>query len=164
MSAPKYTIRQKLTALRFLLSLAPALLRAWLRRHNVLRVTKDGGPESTVWAHWLFESKRWGSIVLLRFEDGSRDAYHSHAFDCVSWLLSGGLVEDRIAPEDTAGVWSYLPGPYPIITLRGHMHKVTSVGRSWVLSFRGPWAPTWQERTPDGSATLANGRRTVARF
>ena len=50
----------------------------------MFKASKDGGPDSTVWMYgievkWLF------SILLLRFEDGSRDAYHSHAFDCVSW-------------------------------------------------------------------------------
>ncbi len=139
-----------------------AIVKGWLRQHHVLRVTKDGGPESTVWAHWLFESKRWGSIVLLRFEDGSRDAYHSHAFNRISWLLSGGLVEDRIAPSDEVGVFGYLPSAYPIITTRENTHKVTSVGRSWVLSFRGPWAARWREITPnDGEVALASGRRVV---
>jgi hypothetical protein len=137
--------------------------RAALARHHVLRVTKDGGPESTVWAHWLFEFKGLGSIVLLRFENGSRDAYHSHAFDCISWVLSGGLVEDRTAPAASAGVHTYLPSPYPIITRRDHLHKVTSVGRTWVLSFRGPWAKTWQEVVPGYAApvVLESGRREV---
>ncbi len=139
-----------------------AAIGRFLRQHHVLRVTKDGGPESTVWAHWLFESKRWGSIVLLRFENGSRDAYHSHAFHCVSWLLSGGLVEDRIEPADEATTYTYLPGAYPIITTRENTHKVTSVGRSRVLSFRGPWAARWREITPgDGEVALASGRRVV---
>lgn len=140
-------------------------IRAWPRRHHICTVTKDGGPESTVWAHWLFEHKGLGSIVLLRFEDGSRDAYHNHAFDCVSWVLSGGLVEDRQAPASSAGVRLFPPSALPIVTRRDHLHKVTSVGRSWVLSFRGPWAPTWQERTSDVRVTtLASGRRTVERW
>jgi hypothetical protein len=145
------------------------------RRYNILRVTKDGGPESTVWAHWLFECKGVCSVVVLRFENGSRDAYHSHAFDCISWVLSGGLVEQR-APACqrdgrcmTGGAWcaqpdvyTYLPSPYPIITRREHHHKVFSAGRSWVLSFRGPWAATWREELPSGvQRTLASGRGEV---
>ncbi len=137
----------------------------WASRHHILAVTKDGGPESTVWAHELFEFKGFCSIVLLRFENGSRDVHHSHAFDCVSWVLSGGLVEDRIAGSNP-GVYTYLPSAYPIITRRAHCHKVTSVGRTWVLSFRGPWAKTWIEVAPGSEAaiTLASGRRTVARW
>lgn len=132
-----------------------------------LETSKDGGPESTVWAHWLFEIKWLGSIVLLRFENGSRDAYHSHAFNSISWLLSGGLVEDRLVEEQDGmscavhQVTTYLPHVAPIITTRENCHKVTSVGRSWVLSFRGPWAKTWQERRGSADAapvTLASGR------
>ncbi len=136
----------------------------WRRKYNVLRVTKDGGPESTVWAHWLFEWKGFCSVVLLRFENGSRDAYHSHAFDCVSWVLWGGrLVEHRIAGPDArpGDPYLFLPGPLPVITRRAHLHKVISCRRTWVLSFRGPWQNTWRE--VEGGAIdaveLTHGRR-----
>jgi hypothetical protein len=160
------TFRQKLTALRLLFKagLLPLVARMALRRlgvQHVLETSKDGGPESTVWAHWLFECKGFGSIVLLRFEDGSREAYQSHAFNSLSWLLSGGLVEDRIDEDaDWTGhrVTTYLPSAYPIITTRDNCHMVQSVGRSWVLSFRGPWASTWQEHSTAGDITLASGR------
>lgn len=132
---------------------------------KLLEKSKDGGPESTVWAYWLFEIKWLGSIVLLRFEDGSRDAYHSHAFNSVSWLLSGDLFE--ITDVATTGRYfpktnNYVPSLSPILTPRSTTHKVISVGRSWVLSFRGPWAKTWVEKTPDGKeTTLTNGRMPV---
>jgi hypothetical protein len=139
-------------------------------------LSKDGGPESTVWAYTLIEIKCLFTIVLLRFENGSRDAYHSRAFDCISWLLSGGLVETRQPECQTSGrcakpnaacdapsVYTYLPNWWPIITRRAHHHKVVSVGRSWVLSFRGPWAATWRET--DGAtgevSTLRSGREVV---
>lgn len=125
-----------------------------------LETTKDGGSESTVWAHWLFEIKGLCSVALLRFENGSRDAYHSHAFNCVSWLLRGELTELRI--EDEPGLFSYKPSLKPIVTRREHLHKVFSVGRSWVLTFRGPWAKTWQEVIPgEGELTLESGRVPV---
>mgnify|MGYP001575993171 CR=1 FL=1 len=50
---------------------------------------KDGGPESHVWGFWLIEAKSLFSIVLLRFENGTREAYHSHAFNSLSWVLRG---------------------------------------------------------------------------
>lgn len=144
-------------------------LAAFRRKYNVLRVTKDGGPESTVWAHWLFESKQWGSIVLLRFEDGSRDAYHSHAFDCVSWAVAGGgLVEHRIGGPgaNLAECYLFPPSALPVITRRAHLHKVISCGRTWVLSFRGPWQARWAEVLPDGQGGerpvhLTHGRKEV---
>jgi len=131
-----------------------------------LEVSKDGGPDSTVWAYWLFEIKWLGSIVLLRFEDGSRDAYHSHAFNSVSWLLSGELTELEVLPKESGryfpDVTEHRPSLLPIITLRSTFHKVISLGRSWVLSFRGPWAETWLEQTPDGKQlVLKDGRQPV---
>jgi hypothetical protein len=127
---------------------------------KLLQTTKDGGSESTVWAHWLFEIKGLCSVALLRFENGSRDAYHSHAFNCVSWLLRGELTEVRMGDEP--GLFSYLPSLKPIVTKREHLHKVYSVGRSWVLTFRGPWAKTWQEVLPgEAELTLKSGRELV---
>lgn len=120
---------------------------------------KDGGPESTVWGYWLIEVKSLFSIALLCFEDGSRDAYHSHAFHSLSWLLKGWLVEHRIYEPNTT---TYRPSLWPIWTSKSNMHKVRSMGRSWVLTFRGPWASTWQERGPDRKlTTLAHGRKVV---
>ena len=54
---------------------------------------KDGGPESKVTGYWLIESKRWFSIALLRFDEGSREAFHTHAFNAISWVLWGELLE-----------------------------------------------------------------------
>ena len=50
---------------------------------------KDGGPESKVDGYWLFRHKRLFTVALLRFSKGSREAYHSHAFNAVSWVLTG---------------------------------------------------------------------------
>lgn len=119
---------------------------------------KDGGRASTVWGFWLCEFKRWFSIVLLRFEHGSREAYHTHAFDSVSWVLRGKLVEHMLHGE----VHTYTPSWRPVVTRRKTFHKVVSEGRTWVLSFRGPWRPTWLEFTLErGLITLANGRVEV---
>jgi hypothetical protein len=121
---------------------------------------KDGGKESTVWGFWLIELKGLFSIVLLRFENGTRDAYHNHAFAAISWVLRGKLVERHLEGE-----WqeTHEPSLRPIITPRREFHRVQSIGRSWVLSFRGPWAKTWREFTHDaGFRTLANGRRRVS--
>lgn len=166
-----------------------------------LETTKDGGAESTVWAHWLIEIKGLFSVALLRFEDGTRDAFHSHAFNCVSWVLRGCLVEQhkharpekdrRLAEayhaaqdphgsskretrlEDAYRNWLdpnvdvHMPSLAPVITRRDTFHRVRSVGRTWVLTFRGPWSKTWREAVPDGAGgyaerTLTHGRREVS--
>lgn len=123
---------------------------------------KDGGPESHVWGYWLIEWKPVISIALLRLEDGTREAYHSHAFNAISWLLTGKLVEYY---QDNAN-WptTYWPSLIPIITKRDTFHKVKSVGRSWALTIRGPWATTWHEYLPaeDRHRILTSGRQEVA--
>ncbi len=124
---------------------------------NFLNLTKDGGPESTVWAYWLFEAKRFCSVALLRFEDGSRDAYHDHAFNSISWVLAGELNEIRIG-WDSPGLYTHTPSWRPILTSRTHLHKVVSRGRTWVLTFRGPWARTWHEWAGGSSRRLGWGR------
>lgn len=125
---------------------------------RILFRSKDGGKESRVWGYWLIEWKRFFSIGLLCFEDGSRDAYHSHAFNCISWVLWGQLGEQlKDYPDST---WFYYPSFRPVRTYRDTFHKVTSIGRTWVLTFRGPWAETWKEYLPtqNRELTLTSGR------
>lgn len=123
---------------------------------------KDGGPESRVWMYGL-EIKSLFSILLLRFEDGSREAYHSHAFNCFSWVLSGGLLERFVRTRGLPWfVVRHAPSWRGFSTHRDTFHKVTSIGRTWVLTFRGPWAGTWQEYTKErGLVTLTHGRKEV---
>lgn len=129
---------------------------------KLLSKGKDGGPESKVWGYWLIESKLLGSIALLRFEDGSREAYHDHAFNAISWLLSGELVEDNLNTMKQVNV--YQPSLKPIITRKDTFHRVTSVGRSWAITFRGPWQNEWHEHIPvDGTnLTLTHGRKVLS--
>lgn len=131
-----------------------------------LEVCKDGGPESTVTAYVLIEIKSLFSIMLLRFAHGSRDAYHSHAFNAVSWLLRGQLGEKRKARVVRGGAgfqWkTYRPSLWPIFTSRENCHKVFSRGTSWALTFRGPWRNTWYEVRQLGKVvTLTHGRKDV---
>lgn len=124
---------------------------------KLFSVSKDGGDKSNVWAYWLVEIKPLFSIALLKFENGTREAHHSHAFNCVSWLLSGALREYFL--DNTSK--GYLPSFKPILTKRETFHKVRSFGRSWVLTFRGPWTKQWKERQGDMETTLTNGRVVV---
>lgn len=126
----------------------------------------DGGPRSNVTGYWLIEWKRAFSIALLRFSPGSRDCYHSHAFNCLSWILRGRLREYRIdiiqdsfnhrVPVD------YTPSLRPVITTRDNTHLVFSYGTTWALTFRGPWAEKWHEWRQGRLVTLTNGRKEVA--
>lgn len=127
---------------------------------KLFRYMRDGGPQSKVTGFWFIEWKRLFSAVLLHFFDGSREAYHSHAFNSISWVLRGELNENML----DGGINRYLPGIRPVITRRSDFHKVVSVGDAWVMSFRGPWVKTWKEFLPEKKKfiTLTHGRKVVA--
>lgn len=120
---------------------------------------KDGGPESKVTGYTLYENKRWFTIVLLRFDNGTRDAFHDHAFDSVSWILRGRLVERFLNGTS----YEHVRSLRPIRTATSDFHQVRSVGTTWVFSLRGPWKQTWQEYLPAENRfrTLAQGRVEV---
>lgn len=120
---------------------------------------KDGGPESTVTGYWLFEIKNFFSVALLKFENGSRDAFHSHAFNCLSWVLGGHLREEHLSGETQ----DYKPGIWPVVTRRRTFHRVFSHGTTWVFTIRGPWKKRWEEYNPITKqfTTLKNGRIVV---
>lgn len=125
-----------------------------------MKVQKDGGPESQVTGLFIIAIKRLFSIVLLRFDGESREAFHTHAFHCLSWVLKGELHEEM----RDGRTYQLLPSFLPFLTTRKDFHKVSSVGpRTWVLSVRGPWAKTWMEHLPlEGrDRTLTHGRIEV---
>ena len=122
---------------------------------------KDGGPKSPVDGFWLVEIKGLFSIVLLRFNDGGREAYHSHAFNALSWFLWGNLTERSLDFPTKPTEYTYKRSFIPKVTPRICVHRVNSVGSSWVLSLRGPWQDTWHEIKDDKKITLTHGRKEV---
>jgi hypothetical protein len=120
--------------------------------------SKDGGPDSSVTGYWLIESKKLFSIVLLKFDGRSREAYHTHAFNAWSWILPSGLgMMEHL--ED--GPSKFLKPDSLVFTPRDRMHKVDSNGTTWVLSFRGPWLDNWKEINEHGHQTLTHGRKVM---
>lgn len=133
---------------------------------KLLWADKDGGPDSNVRC-WGIEIKPAFSILLLHFAPGSREAFHSHAFNAVSWLLWGSLYE-RVRhtdqPEDYAESYWYSPSRTAIRTYRGTFHRVSGGSRgAWVFSLRGRWHPTWKDGQPEAPDTLTHARKIVAR-
>ena len=124
--------------------------------------SKEGGPDSSVTGYWLIEWKRVFSIVLLKFDGRSREAYHTHAFNAFSFIIpfvSDSLIEWTI--HETYGEQVHFL-PRFFTTPRDRMHKISSWGVTWVLSFRGPWSDTWQEINEHGHQTLTRGRKVVS--
>ena len=101
-----------------------------------LEKTKDGGPESPVTGYFLIEIKSLFSIVLLHF-GGTREAFHSHAFNAWTYWLKGLAWEGTKVENGvrgrlwTKGQWKYTP--------RNLMHKIYPITDVWAISFRGPW-------------------------
>jgi hypothetical protein len=129
--------------------------------------SKDGGPESNV-RMWGFEWKQVCSILILNFGKGSREAFHTHAFNSISWVLTGGLLEylilgGHIMPP--ASPKRYPPSLKPAMTTRSTFHKVEGMTDSnWVITFRGPWVDKWREYLPNLGKfrTLTHGRKEIA--
>lgn len=131
--------------------------------------SKDGGPESNVTGYWLIEWKPVFSIVLLRFDKGSREAYHNHAFNAISWILKGRLREHTLTYTNgscvtVADVDWLRPSILPIYTSRDRMHQVYGEAETtWALSFRGPWKDVWKEYFPklNKFVSLTHGRKEI---
>lgn len=121
---------------------------------------KDGGEGSNVDGYWLIEAKGLFSIVLLRFRAGSREAYHTHAFNAVSWIIRGRMLEFILDGETV----ELKPSIRPLYTPRDRFHKVYGVAKNtWAISFRGPWVNTWKEFLPKVQKyiTLTHGREII---
>ena len=126
---------------------------------RILSRTKDGGPDSPVNGYFLIEIKSLFSVVLLRFNEGGREAFHTHAFNALTWFLAGDMEE-----EDYDGRFhTYSRSLFPKYTPRSKNHRVWANRTSWALSIRGPWSKTWTEDDETHHTVLTHGRKVVER-
>jgi hypothetical protein len=128
---------------------------------------KDGGPDSPVDAYVLIEIKSLFSIMLLKFNKGARDSFHSHAFNAWTLFLSGYPMEVSLVDSPLGGVyevfktfksgdWKYTP--------KDQIHLYSNVRTAWAITFRGPWSDTWKELTKlNGNDTNFDWRVTTLR-
>lgn len=118
---------------------------------------KDGGPESPV-TGYMAEHKRLFTFGLLHFGVGMREAFHTHAFDCVSVVLTGSLREEMFYPEE----FRVHNAGSVIVTRRSDLHRVCAPSGALVLTLRGPWSKSWHEvvstRIGFQVTTLSHGR------
>lgn len=118
----------------------------------------DGGENSGVTGFFLIECKSLFSIVLLRFNEGSREAYHEHAFNAWTLWLKGEVFELTRGSDDPKLFWAgdlkYTP--------RHCFHKIIALKTSWALSLRGPWVDHWREFRGGKLVTLTHGRKVTA--
>ena len=118
---------------------------------------KDGGPNSPVDAFFLFEIKSFASIALLRFNEGCRESYHTHAFNAWTWFLAGDLEEENYGAPSR----KYKRSFFPKLTKRDDNHRVKAYKTSWCFTIRGPWKDTWTETKDGKEITLTHHRIIV---
>ena len=123
----------------------------------------DGGKESGVTGFFIIEIKWLFSIVLLRFNPGSRENYHSHSFNALTFWLKGHVLEDRL---DTKTKTVYRgPSLIPKWTPRRNIHRVIAMVTTYALCIRGPWHKGWCEYNPSTREVIeyTHGRVETAR-
>lgn len=121
---------------------------------------KDGGSESPVDAYFLFEIKPLFSIAMLKFNKGSRENYHTHAFNAFTWFICGDLVEQDVSGK----LYKYGRSLIPKITLKEKNHRVIAAETSWCLTLRGKWCGKWTEynEKENKTITMTNGRKVIS--
>lgn len=117
----------------------------------------DGGEKSGVTAYFLIEWKAVFSIAILHFKEGSREAYHSHAFNALTWWLKGRVLEKKVSGESKYFKASFIPK----FTPRTNCHKVIAKEDTYALTFRGPWLDYWYEIINNRKVILTHGRKIV---
>ena len=120
---------------------------------------KDGGPTSPVDAYFLVEIKGLFSVAVLKFNKGSREEFHTHAFNALTWFIKGDLLE-----EDSSGdFYIYSKSLLPKLTRKLKNHRVLALKDSWCITLRGPWELYWTEynKTLDTTTVLTHGRKVV---
>jgi len=102
----------------------------------------DGGEKSGVIGYMLIEWKPVFSIGILKFNKGSREAFHTHAFNAITWWLKGSVTEEY-KDNNISKDWN--PSLKPKYTSRSCYHKVVAHKTTWALTLRGPWIDVWKE-------------------
>ena len=108
-------------------------------------------------AYFLIEWKILFSIGLLHFKKGSREAYHDHAFNALTWWIKGKVTEEKIDKSQK----EYFVSIKPKYTPRDNFHKVIAHENTYALTFRGPWKDKWNEFKNGKLTTLTHGRKEV---
>lgn len=124
---------------------------------KLLKKSHDGGADSGVTGYWLIEWKSVFSIVLLRFSKGSREAFHTHAFNAWTLWLKGKVTEE-LYPSGRKYIWQPFQWKY---TPRNRFHKIVADEVSWCISFRGPWTSEWSEYKHNRLYSLTHGRKEI---
>ena len=120
--------------------------------------TPDGGINSGVTGYFLIEWKMFFSIGILHFNEGSREAFHSHAFNAFTFWLKGKVTEIKYPSNNKLYFSASLRPKY---TPRTNFHKIVAHKDTYALTFRGPWVDYWYEVKNNKRTTLTHGRKSI---
>ncbi len=118
----------------------------------------DGGSDSGVTGYFLIEWKSVFSIGLLHFKKGSREAFHSHAFNAISFWLKGSVIEEKYNQNIKLPFSASFKPKY---TPRSNVHKIIADEDTYCLTFRGPWVDYWSEFKKDKHILLTHNRKVI---
>ena len=125
---------------------------------KIFHKSQDGGKNSGVTGYWLIEAKGLFSVVLLQFAKGSREAFHSHAFNAFTWWLKGEVREEFV---DGTPPKYWKPSFKPKFTPKRNFHRIIAQETSWAFYLRGAWDATWKESINGKEVTLTHGREVI---
>lgn len=117
----------------------------------------DGGIDSGVTGYFLIEWKILFSIGILHFKKGTREAFHNHAFNALTFWLKGRVTELKYP----IGRAEFSAGLKPKFTPRSNCHKIIAHDDVYALTLRGPWVDYWFEVKNGKYITLTHGRKVV---
>lgn len=123
---------------------------------KILKWSHDGGETSGVRGFFIIEIKPIFSIVLLRFNKGTREAFHEHAFSAVTLWLKGAVREHHLEGH----IKEFYAGQCKL-TPRSTFHKIEAMSTAWAISVRGPWVNRWREWRNNCFITLTHGRKQL---
>ena len=128
-------------------------------RPHLFKSSYDGGINSGVNGFWLIEWKPCFSLVFLKFNKGTRENYHNHAFNAYTWFLWGNVTEHH---KDGRKLKWY-PSLWPKYTPKECFHKVEAHEDTYAFSIRGPCDIMWKEynEEKDEEINLTHGREIV---
>lgn len=121
---------------------------------RIFYIKPDGGKESGVTGYFLIEWKILFSIAILVFKTGSREAFHNHAFNALTWWIAGSVTEEKFNGQ----VKNFLPSLRPKFTPRNNCHRIIAHRRSYAITFRGPWLDYWYEIKNGVKIFMTHGR------
>ena len=123
---------------------------------KLFKVSKDGGKKSTVTGLFLIEWKQAFSIAFLKFDQGSRENFHSHAFNAITFWMPGSDVTEHHT-DGTKIDWHFGFK----LTPRNCFHKIYANKTSYAFTIRGRWVEEWKEYNKANNETIVmtNGRK-----